>query len=85
MGVGVGAKLVGWRGRNRVCTHFVKIQRYGPLSFPVLRFGDMKIHANPHSYRSSMNLVRYVLMVGTLGWLGLYLYFGATEKYEKRV
>ena len=32
-----------------------------------------------------MNLLRYVLMAATLAWLGLCLYFGATEEYEKRV
>jgi hypothetical protein len=32
-----------------------------------------------------MNLLRYVLVVGTLACLGLFLYIPATEKYEKRV
>jgi len=32
-----------------------------------------------------MNLLRYVLVVGTLFLLGLLLYVFATEKYEKRV
>ena len=32
-----------------------------------------------------MNLLRYVLVAGTLALLGFLLYIGATEKYEKRV
>ena len=32
-----------------------------------------------------MNLLRYVLLAGTLASLGLFLYIVATEKYEKRV
>jgi len=32
-----------------------------------------------------MNLLRYVLMAGTIGYLGCLLYIVATEKYEKRV
>jgi hypothetical protein len=32
-----------------------------------------------------MNLLRYVLVAGTLSLLGFFLYIGATEKYEKRV
>ena len=32
-----------------------------------------------------MNLLRYVLVVGTLALFGLFLYIVATEKYEKRV
>jgi len=32
-----------------------------------------------------MNLLRYVLVAGTLVWLGFFLYIVATEKYEKRV
>ena len=31
-----------------------------------------------------MNLLRYVLVAGTLALLGLFLYIVATEKYEKR-
>jgi hypothetical protein len=39
-----------------------------------------------HSYRGGwMNLLRYVLVAGTLALLGLLLYTVATEKYEKRV
>ena len=32
-----------------------------------------------------MNLLRYVLVAGTLSLLGSFLYTVATEKYEKRV
>jgi hypothetical protein len=32
-----------------------------------------------------MNLLRYVLLAGTLASLGMLLYRVATEKYEKRV
>jgi len=32
-----------------------------------------------------MNLLRYVLLAGTLSLLGMLLYTVATEKYEKRV
>jgi|AmaraimetFIIA100_FD_contig_123_90245_length_383_multi_5_in_0_out_2_2 hypothetical protein len=32
-----------------------------------------------------MNLFRYVLLADTLVLLGVFLYIGATEKYEKRV
>jgi len=32
-----------------------------------------------------MNLIRWVLVAGTLASLGMLLYIVATEKYEKRV
>jgi len=32
-----------------------------------------------------MNLLRYVLVAGVPASLGVFLYIGATEKYEKRV
>ena len=32
-----------------------------------------------------MNLLRYVLVAGTLALLGVLLYTSTTEKYEKRV
>ena len=39
-----------------------------------------------YSYQGGcMNLLRYVLVAGTLALLGLFLYIVATEKYEKRV
>jgi hypothetical protein len=38
-----------------------------------------------NSLKLLINLLRYVLVAGTLALLGAFLYTVATEKYEKRV